>query len=46
MPEGIKVVFGGGAINEGRAFGDPELAKKALDILEKGGVKNIDSAAV
>ncbi|EME49280.1 hypothetical protein DOTSEDRAFT_68148 [Dothistroma septosporum NZE10] len=43
---GIKVVFGGAGINPGREFGDVNKLKQALDLLEKKGVKNIDTATL
>ncbi|KAK0334890.1 hypothetical protein LTR59_013640 [Friedmanniomyces endolithicus] len=43
---GIKNAFGGGAINEGRSFADPKLLAEAMDLLEKGDCKIIDTAAL
>jgi len=42
---GIKVVFGGGPINPGRAFGDTELLKnKVFEVLKNGDCNTIDTA--
>ncbi|KAK3116045.1 hypothetical protein LTR53_003993 [Teratosphaeriaceae sp. CCFEE 6253] len=43
---GIKNVFGGAGINEGRPFADHKLLTEAFDILEKGDCKVIDTAAL
>jgi len=44
MP-GLKIVFGTAGFNPGRgAFGDVESIKEVLDVLEKNGVKNLDTA--
>jgi len=41
----IKVVFGGGPINPGRAFGDPDILKnKVFEVLKNGGCNTIDTA--
>ena len=42
---GIKVVFGGGGVNPGRAFGDPELLRNEIfKLLKDGGCDTIDTA--
>ena len=43
---GLTPVFGGGAVNPGRAFGEPEGLKELFSILEQGGCKHIDTAAL
>lgn len=43
---GIKNAFGGATINEGRSFADPKVLEQALEILEKGDCKIIDTAAL
>ncbi|KAF2769552.1 Aldo/keto reductase [Teratosphaeria nubilosa] len=43
---GIKNVFGGGQITEGRGFPNVEAVKEALDILEKHNVRNVDTASL
>lgn len=44
---GIKVVFGGGGINPGLAFGDPELLKSEIfQLLKSGGCETIDTACL
>jgi len=43
---GIKVVFGSAGVNPGAAFGSPEALQDVFDVLEKGNVKNIDTAAL
>jgi len=43
---GIKNVFGGAAVNEGRAFSDVESLKEPFDILEHGDCKIVDTAAL
>lgn len=43
---GIKVVFGSAGVNPGAAFGSPEALQDVFDVLEKGNVKTIDTAAL
>ena len=43
---GIKTVFGGGGINKGRAFGEEGALDKVFKILDDGGCKVIDTAAL
>lgn len=46
MSSGIKVVFGGAGVGEGRGFQTPEATSEAFDILEKGDCKIVDTAAL
>jgi hypothetical protein len=41
---GLPVIFGGAMIGPERAFKDAATIKELYDVLEKGGVKTIDSA--
>ncbi|KAF7190146.1 Oxidoreductase sirO [Pseudocercospora fuligena] len=43
---GIKVVFGGSAINPDRGFGDIKKLQEAFDLLEQGGCHTIDTASL
>lgn len=41
---GLPVIFGGAGIGPERTFKDASLVKELYTVLEKGGVKTIDSA--
>lgn len=41
---GLKIVFGAAGFNPGTAFGDHKAINEVLDVLEKNGVKNLDTA--
>ena len=43
---GIKAVFGGGGLNPGRAFGEPDAVKEVMKVLKENGCENIDTAAL
>lgn len=41
---GLKIVFGTVGFNPGSAFGDHKAINEVLDVLERNGVKNLDTA--
>lgn len=41
---GLKIVFGTAGFNPGAAFSDDKAINKVLDVLEKNGIRNLDSA--
>ena len=43
---GIKTVFGSGGVNAGRAFGEPGALDEVFKIMEQGGCKVVDTAAL
>ena len=43
---GLKVVFGGGGYNPGRAFGEPGAVEESIKIMKEYGCNTIDTAAL
>lgn len=43
---GLTPVFGGAGVAAGRALGEKDKLPEMYEILEKGGCKNIDTAAL
>lgn len=46
MSDGIKIVYGGATIQDGRAFGTAEGLKEVMKMLKDNGVTTIDTAQI